>query len=115
MNNAGDELLVLWTSASKETAIHMVFMYAENSRIKGWWKEVTLLIWGASSKLVSEDEDIQDCIEALQQAGVRTIACRQCAENYNIVDTLEAQRIEVFYTGEFLSDWLKSNNKLLTV
>ncbi len=115
MNNADNKLLILWTSNNKETAIHMVFMYAENSKIKDWWKEVTLLIWGSSSKLVSEDKDIQNYLQSLQREGVRIISCKQCAENFNIVEKLEEQNIEVFYTGEFLSDWLKSNKKLIII
>jgi hypothetical protein len=113
--NNYNKLLILWTSNDKESAINMVFMYAENSMIKGWWEEVTLLIWGSSSKLVSEDEEVQNSIKSLQKEGVRIIACRQCAENYNIVEKLEKQDIEVFYTGEFLSDWLKSNKKIITI
>ena len=113
--NIENNLLILWTSNNKETAINMVFMYAENSKIKDWWKDITLLIWGSSSKLVSDDKDIQAYIESLKLAGVRIIACKQCAEDYNIVKELEKQNIEVFYTGEFLSDWLKSNKKIITI
>jgi hypothetical protein len=90
-------------------------MYAENSKLKGWWKEVILLIWGSSSKLVSEDEEIQNYLKSMQKEGIRIIACRQCAENYNIVQKLEKQNIDVFYTGEFLSNWLKSNSKIITI
>jgi hypothetical protein len=57
--NSTDELLILWTNKDKDTAINMVFMYTENSKIKGWWKDVTLLIWGASANLVSEDKEIR--------------------------------------------------------
>ena len=116
MNKKSDEeLLILWTNNNKETAINMVFMYAENSILKSWWKKVTLLIWGSSSKLASEDKDIQNYIKSLQQKGVGIIACRQCAENYNIVEKLENQNIEVFYTGEFLSNWLREDKKIITI
>ena len=124
MNKAEGKLLVLWTNADKETAIQMVFMYTKNAKIKLWWEEVTLLIWGAPTRLVAEDEEIQAYIRELQQAGVRTIACKKCAENIGVVEALEAQQmehakgqpsIEVFYTGVFLTDWLKSDKALLTV
>jgi hypothetical protein len=115
MNDNLDKLLILWTSNNKETAINMVFMYAENSMLKKWWKEVTLLIWGSSSKLVSDDQEIQNYIKSLQMNNVRIIACKQCAENYDIVQQLEKQNIEVFYTGEFLSNWLKSGKKIITI
>ena len=110
-----NELLILWTDNNKETAMNMVFMYAENSMLKKWWEKVTLLIWGASSRLTSEDIDIQNYIKTLKHNSVRVIACRQCAENYNIVEKLENQDIEVFYTGEFLSDWIKNNKKIITI
>ena len=114
-SNESDDLLILWTTNNKETSMNMVFMYAENSMLKNWWRKVTLLIWGASSKLTSEDIDIQNYIKTLQNNKVRVIACRQCAENFNIAEELERQNIEVFYTGEFLSSWLKSNKKIITV
>ena len=114
-SNKFDELLILWTNNNKETAINMVFMYAENSMLKKWWEKVTLLIWGASSKLTSEDIDVQNHIKTLQNNKVRVIACKQCAENYNIVEKLERQNIEVFYTGEFLSNWIKNNKKIIII
>lgn len=115
MENSKDKLLVLWTSDNKETALNMVFMYAENSKLNGWWNDIILLMWGGSLKLVSDDEDIQEYLEVLQKVGVKLIACRRCAENYNLVERLKTQNIDVMYTGELLSDWLKSGNKLLTV
>ena len=39
-----EELVVLWTSGDREVALKMVFMYATNSKKKGWWKEVTLVV-----------------------------------------------------------------------
>ena len=41
-------------------AFLMVFMYAYNAQKNGWWDQVTLLIWGPSSKLTSEDAEIQE-------------------------------------------------------
>ena len=48
-------ILVLWTSGEKDTALNMVFMYSLNAKLKGWWDEVTLLVWGASTKLLGTD------------------------------------------------------------
>ncbi len=115
MNPTDNQLLILWTSDNKEAAVNMVFMYAKNSKIRGWWPEVTLLIWGPSAALVTRDNEIQNHIQSLQQEKVRVIACRKCAENYNIVPDLEKLGIEVFYTGEFLTNWLNSNKKLITI
>jgi len=109
------ELLVLWTTDNLVTANNMVFLYTENAKIKGWWQEVTLLIWGASTRLVSENGEVRERIRAMRAQGVRVIACRKCAENLGVVERLERDGIEVFYTGEFLTEWLKAGKKLITI
>ena len=109
------QLLVLWTTTERETVDNMVFLYTMNSKLRGWWEEVTLLIWGATARLVAEDESIQENIKGFLEKGIRVIACRKCAENLGVVEKLEAMGIEVFYTGEFLTEWMKSKRALLSV
>ena len=116
MAELNDHLLILWTTDNKDTALHMVFMFAENSKIHGWLKDITLLIWGASSKLAATDEEIQKHIRFMrEQQNSRVIACKQCAEDFGIVEALEKHGVEVFYTGDFLADWLKDGKKLITI
>ncbi|HAA46896.1 MAG TPA: DsrE family protein [Synergistaceae bacterium] len=109
------QLLVLWTSTERETVDNMVFLYTMNSKIKGWWEEVTLLIWGSTARLVAEDETIRENIQGFLENGIRVIACRKCAENLGVAEKLESMGIEVFYTGEFLTEWMKSGKALLSV
>ncbi len=66
-----DELYVLWTAADREVALKMAFMYTTNSKLKGWWSEVTLIIWGPSAKLLSEDLALQDHIFQMRHIGVK--------------------------------------------
>jgi len=110
-----DSILILWTSGDREVALNMVLMYALNSRLKDWWENVTLLVWGHSSKLLAEDPELQQMVEEIRLAGARTIACRKCAENYEIVDRLNELNLEVFYVGEFLTEWIKSGKPILTL
>ena len=58
-----NKLVVLWTNNDKEVATKMVFMYTLNAKIKEWWKEVCLIVWGPSAKLLSEDAELQKYIE----------------------------------------------------
>lgn len=109
------KLHVLWTSGEKETALNMVFMYTLNSMKNDWWDEITLLIWGAASRLSAEDPEIQERIRSAKQAGIRVVACKRCLENLDLVAPLEALGVEVFYTGTLLTEWLQSGVKLLTV
>jgi hypothetical protein len=108
-------LLVLWTTGDKETALNMVLMYTLNSRLRDWWDEVTLLVWGAASRLTAEDADVQAQLGAAQRAGVRVIACIACARNLGVVEPLQQLGIEVFPTGQFLTDWLKSGDRFVSI
>lgn len=109
-----EKILIVWTSGDIEVARKMVFMYAKNSLLEGWWDSVTLLVWGPSSQLLVNDASLQVELKELQETGVKVIACRACAEKYAIVPRMEALDIEVFYTGEFLTEWIKSDDKLIT-
>lgn len=108
-------LYVLWTNDNPITAEKMVFMYTTNSLARGWWEEVTLIIWGAPTKLVSEDANIQAKIKEAQDAGVHITACKACADELGVTETLEKLQIEVKYWGLPLTEILKSNEHLLTI
>jgi hypothetical protein len=109
-----EKLLMVWTSGEIEVAKKMVFMYSMNAKLHGWWEEVTLLVWGPSSKLLAGDAGLQEELKTVQDAGVKVIACKSCAEKFVVVPDLEALGIDVFYTGEFLTDWIKSGDKYIT-
>jgi hypothetical protein len=93
----------------------MVFMYTINSLIHGWWEKVTLIIWGAPAKLVSEDLAIQKKIREALDAGVHITACKACADQLGVTEALENLQIEVKYWGQPLTEVLKNNEPLLTV
>jgi len=108
-------LYVLWTTDNPITAEKMVFMYTINSLIHGWWEKVTLIIWGAPAKLVSEDVRIQKKIGEALDAGVHITACKACADQLGVTEVLEKLNIEVKYWGSPLTDILKREEALLTV
>jgi len=115
MAETASKLLILWTNAQKETVHNMVFMYSVNARLYGWWDEVTLLIWGEPARLTVEDAAVQADIARAREVGVRVIACKACAQNLGVVEQLESLGVEVFYTGVFLTEWLKSGEKVLSI
>ena len=113
--NPPAKILILWTSGNREVALNMVFMYALNSKQRLWWGEVTLLVWGPSAKLLAEDTELQSRLKEMEEAGIRVVACKQCADNYEITKLLEDLGIEVFYTGQMLTDWLKAGRSIMTI
>jgi len=108
-------LYVLWTNDNPITAEKMVFMYTINSLIHGWWEKVTLIVWGATTKLVSENAEIQEKIKEALEVGVHITACKACADQLGVTNDLEKLGIEVIYWGVPLTDILKNNEKLLTI
>ncbi|MEA2108121.1 MAG: DsrE family protein [Pseudomonadota bacterium] len=110
-----DHLYILWTNDQLETAEKMVFMYGKNSLLRGWWDQVTIIIWGATTKLASKNEQIQAGLKDLRGAGVELLACRACADQLGVTEVLETLGVKVVYTGELMTRLLKDNEKLLTV
>lgn len=108
------KLMVLWTSGDREVALKMVFMYTFNAKKQGWWDEIRFVIWGPSSKLLSEDKELQQAVKQMQEAGVELLACKACADLYGVSDKLAALGVEVKYMGVPVTGMLKSGWTSLT-
>lgn len=109
------KLNILWTNDNLISSEKMVFMYAINSKRKEWWDEVTIIIWGAPAKLVSENKEIQDLIKEAQFEGVHITACKACTDQLDVTEILEGLNIEIKYWGGPLTQILKSEEKLITI
>lgn len=110
-----DHLYILWTNPYPITAEKMVFMYARNSMLRQWWSKVTIIIWGATAKLVAESKAVQDELAILKNVGVHLSACIACAEQLGVKEELESLGIEVIGWGAPLTEILKENKKLLII
>jgi len=112
-----DELVVLWTSGDREVALNMAFMYTLNSkRFKWGWKNVTLVVWGPSSKLLAADTELQEYISRMKEAGVKLLACKKCSDIYEVSEDLRRLGIDVKYMGKPLTDYLRDDNyRVITV
>jgi len=108
-------LHVLWTNDDLVTAEKMIFMYAINALNRGWWEKVTLIVWGSPTQLVCENAAIQKKIAEALAAGVHITACKACADQLGVTETLERLGIEVKYWGQPLTALLKNNEPLLTL
>ena len=110
-----NHLFILWTNDNPVTAEHMVMMYSKNAILRNWWDEVTVIIWGATSKLVAENDDIQNLIKQCQESGVEFSGCLACANNLGTTEKLTELGIELKLWGEPLTDLIKNKEKILTV
>lgn len=109
------ELVVLWTSGDREVAEKMVFMYVMNAKKYEWFKNITMIVWGPSAKLISEDNKLQDKLAQIEELGVKVKACKACADMYMVAPKLEELGIEVIYIGNELSDYIKGDYELLSI
>ncbi len=110
-----EKLNILWVNDNPETAHTMVFMYATNAKKNGWWDEVEIIVWGASSKLLAQDETIQERLKMAVFAGVKVRACIACAKMFGVVDKLKQLGIEPEPMGIPLTEILKEGEKLITI
>ncbi len=109
------KLNILWVNDNPDTAHSMVFMYAINAKNNGWFDQIEIIIWGATAKLVAENESIQEKIKIAQHAGVIVKACISCANMFGVTDKLKSLDLEVAGMGMPLTKILKDNEKLITI
>ena len=112
--SANDKLVVVWTSGDADVAHKMCLMYTHAAKSAKWFDEVTLIVWGPSSRLLAGDKELQAKIKAMMGSGVVVKACIVCANMYGVTDDLRAMGIEVKGMGKPLSDLLKTDWKVLT-
>ena len=109
------KLNILWTNDNLITSEKMVFMYGINSKRKDLWDDVTIILWGAPVKLAAENFKIQELIEEAKLEGVHISACKGCADQLGVTDTLEKLDIDVIYWADPLTEILKTGEQLLTI
>lgn len=115
MSRNKDSLVVLWTSGDRDVALNMVFMYTLNAKRRNWWGDVRLIVWGPSSKLLTEDRELQGEVAKMKEAGVIIEACKACADRYEVSEELERLGINVKYMGIPLTEYLKEGRSVLAL
>lgn len=113
--NPQDKLVVLWTSGDPEVAKKMVFMYVTNAPRFDWWDDITLVVWGPSSKLLTEDQELQTALQPMIDSGVHLEACKGCSDMYGVSEQLEELGITVKYMGDVLTGYIKEGRHVLTI
>ena len=111
---AGSRLAVLWTSGDPEVAHNVCLMYTYNAKKRGWFDEVTLIVWGPSARLLAADKDIQAKVKAMAEEGVKLEACKACADSYGVSESLGKLGVEVKYMGVPLTEMLQQGWRVLT-
>ena len=109
-----EKLIVIWSSADPGVAHNVCFMYTHNAKRRGWFDDVTLIVWGPSAELASHDKAIQTRIREMITDGVVVEACKACFDSYGASDALTKLGVDVRYMGIPLTDYLKEGRRVLT-
>ena len=114
METKKEKLAVLWVSGDPDVAEKSCLMYTHAAKRNGWFDEVVLIVWGSSSRLLAENEDLQEKVKAMIKDGVILEACISCSNMLGVTDELKALGIDVKGMGVPLSNYLKSGYHVLT-
>ena len=115
MSRNEGSLVVLWASSDRDVALNMVFMYTLNAKRRQWWKDIRLIVWGPSARLLSEDSELQREVAKMKETGIVLEACKACADRYGVSSVLEQLGVEVKYMGAPLTDYLKEGRSVLAL
>jgi hypothetical protein len=114
MENKTDKLAVLWTSGDPDVAEKSCLMYTHAAKRNGWFDEVVLIVWGSSSRLLAENEALQEKVKAMIEDGVILEACIACSNMLGVTEELKALGIDVKGMGVPLTTYLKSGYHVLS-
>ena len=109
-----EKLAVLWVSGDRDVAEKSCLMYTNAAKRNGWFDEVVLIVWGSSSRLLAEDEALQEKIKAMKVDGVILEACIACSNMLGVTEELKNLGIDVKGMGVPLTDYLKNGYHVLT-
>ncbi len=114
LNTPSDTLVVLWSSGDPEVAEKACLMYAGAAKKYGWFKEVILIVWGPSEKLLAENSKLKDKIATMKKDGVIVEACVACSNMYGVTNDLKSCEVDVKGMGVPLTRYLKRGYKIVS-
>ena len=109
-----DTLVVLWSSGDPDVAEKACLMYAHAAKKYKWFKEVILIVWGPSEKLLAENSKLKDKIADMKKDGVIVEACVACSNMYGVTNDLKVCEVDVKGMGVPLTRYLKRGYKIVS-
>lgn len=114
MQDQNDKLVVIWSSDDPYVAERVALMYAHAAKRNKWFKDVTLIIWGPSAKLIAENSKLQKKLKMMIADGIKIEACSACTNSYGTTEILRKMGYDAKPMGVPLTDYLKGGARVLT-
>ncbi len=109
-----EKLVVILSSSDPLVADRVALMYGGAAKHNGWFEDVTLLLWGPSTKMVAENKDIQAKIKRMMDLGIPVRACIACTDSFGVTEELKELGYDVDFMGVPLTNYLKEGYNVLT-
>jgi hypothetical protein len=113
-NSASDTLVVLWSSGDPDVAEKACLMYTGAAKKYGWFREVILIVWGPSEKLLAENSKLKEKVASMKKDGVIVEACIACSNMYGVTNELKVCEVDVKGMGVPLTRYLKRGYKVVS-
>jgi len=109
-----NKLLIIWSTEEIEVAKKMVLLYGSVILPRGYWDKAHLMIWGPSTRVLAENDELQEMLVTVQKSGVETSTCVVCSDDYGVSEKLESLGVKTMHTGELLTEALQNDWKVIT-
>lgn len=109
------KLVLTWTSVSEDTFFNMITPFALTSQDEEWFREVVVLVWGGSAQTIAKTPAIKSELGIFREKGITVKCCRQCAEQYGIVNDLEKMDVDIVNMVYVFKDYMKEGARIVSV
>jgi hypothetical protein len=89
-------------------------MYAHAAKKFSWFKEVILVVWGPSEKLLAENAILKEKVAGMKKEGVKVEACVACSNMYGVTNELKVCEVDVKGMGVPLTRYLKRGYRIVS-
>jgi Uncharacterized protein conserved in archaea len=111
---SNEKLTILWTSGEKDVATKVVLKYVESLVEHKFWKEIEVMVWGPSVKLVCDDDTVKTKVTKLISSGIVFSACVVCADDYGVTNILTQMGIKLEMMGEKLTHLIQEQKPFIS-
>ena len=104
-----NKIVVVWALKSPEVVREMVLAHTRDFKLRGFWDQVRLVMWGPSVTLFAKDEALQAELEELKNSGVEVQICKRSADGYDVTDKIASLKSDLVYMEDPFIEYQKED------
>ena len=104
-----NKIAVIWALKNPEVAKEMVLDNIRNFKLRGFWDQVRLVMWGPSVTLFAKDEELQSELAELKKIGVEVQICKRSTNGYDVTDKIASLKSDLFYMEDPFTEYNKED------